>query len=160
MRQRSFSVRAPRNTGDTWAAPSLTAAFPSARNPGLGGRPVSLLTGSTLGSSSAINGAQWSEPVGAGAGGWGVAGLNASTASAYYARAARAVAAAVPPPGLRHAYVNDWLAVATAAGLPRVDGSPGVVPPPLRGSWVQALAVSPDGRRMDACTAYSTCGRR
>lgn len=149
-----FLVRAPRNTGAAWRTPTLTAAFPSAANPGLGGRPVLLLTGTTLGGSSAINGAQWSEPTGAGAGGWGVAGLNASTAAAYYARAARTVSAAVPPPGLRHAYANDWFDAAAAAGLPRVDGSPGVTPPPQRGSWVHPLAVTRDGRRADACAAY------
>lgn len=40
-----------------------------------------------FGGSSAINGAQWSEPTAAVAGEWRVAGLNASTAPAYYARA-------------------------------------------------------------------------
>lgn len=41
-------VRAPRHTGATWAAPSLTAPFPLTSYPGLVGRPVTLLTGTTL----------------------------------------------------------------------------------------------------------------
>lgn len=149
-------VRAPLRTAAAWRTPTLTAAFPSAPNAGLRGRAVTLLTGATLGGSSAINGAQWSEPAagGGGAGTWGVAGLTAANAAVYYARAARTVGAVVPPRRRRPAYTDAWLDAAAAAGLPRVDGSPGVAPPPDRGSWVHPLAVTPDGRRADACAAY------
>jgi hypothetical protein len=42
--------------------PGVTEGMLSEPNPGLGGRSVGIVTGATLGGSSAINGAQWTEP--------------------------------------------------------------------------------------------------
>lgn len=118
-------VRAPRNTGATWAAPSLTAPFSLTPNPGLGGRPVTLLTGTTLSAarrrSMGRSGPSRPPPWRA-SGGW-----RASTRRPHRPtmRGRGIPCAAVPPPHIQHIYIEDWLDAAAAAGLPRVDGSPG-----------------------------------
>jgi len=147
-----FLVRSPRQTPVAWSTLSLTTVWASAPAPGLGGRPVTLRTGATLGGSSSINAAQWAEPVGDEAADWGVAGLDAPAARRAYARASQTVGAAVPPPDLRYSYGDEWLAAARRAGLPTVDDVTGA--PPQRGAWLNRLAVSPSGRRVDACAAY------
>ena len=147
-----FLVRSPRQTPVAWSTPSLTTVWASAPEAGLAGRPVTPRTGSTLCGSSLINAAQWAEPVGDGAADWSVAGLEATAARRAYARAAKAVGAAVAPPRLRYAYGDAWLAAARRAGLRAVDDVTGA--PPRRGAWLNRLAVSRAGRRVDACTAY------
>lgn len=149
-------VRSPRLVAGSWATPSVAAAFPSAANAGLRGRPVALVTGATLGGSSAVNAAQWSEPAddGAGAAAWGVAHLTATAAARAYARAAATLGVRVPPRGLRHEYLADWVAAAAAAGLPRVTDAGGGAPQPRRGVWLQRLAIDGRGRRVDAGRAY------
>jgi len=147
-----FVVRSPRLVADAWGTPSITTGWPSAPAPGVGGRPLTLLTGSTLGGSSAINAAHWTEPVGDGAAGWGVDGLDVAAARRAYARASRTVGAARPVGGLRSAYGDEWLAASARAGLPTVTDETGSQA--KRGVWLHRLAVSRAGRRVDACTAY------
>jgi len=147
-----FAVRSPRQTAAAWAVPSITTAWASAPAAGTGGRPSVLLTAATLGGSSSINAAQWSEPVGPDAAGWGVNGLDADAARAAYARAASTLGVARPPPPLRYAYGDAWLAAARRAGLPTVADETGRQA--VRGAWLNRLAVTPSGRRVDACTAY------
>jgi len=148
-----FLVRAARLTTATWPEPTLSEIILSAPARGLGGRTVRLLAGTTLGGSSAINFGQWTTPPAAEVAAWGVTGLTASTAGAYYARAAAALGVAVPPPPLRQVYTEEWLDAAGAAGLPRVDeAAPG--PTPRRGAWIHRIAVDPAGRRVDACAGY------
>jgi len=147
-----FKVRSPRQVAAALATPSIATAWASAPSAGAGGRPLVLLTAATLGGSSSINAAQWSEPVGADAAGWGVDGLDADTARAAYARAASTLGVARPPPPLRYAYGDAWLAAARRAGLPTVADETGRQA--RRGAWLNRLAVTPSGRRVDACTAY------
>jgi len=148
-----FLVRAARLSTATWPVPSLSEIILSAPARGLGGRTVRLLSGATLGGTSAINPGQWTTPPAAAVAAWGVTGLNASTAGAYYARAAAVLGVAVPPPPLRQVYTEEWLDAAGAAGLPRVDeAAPG--PTPRRGAWIHRLAVDRAGRRVDACAGY------
>lgn len=150
-------VRSPLLAGATWTNPSISMAFPSEPNDGLGGRRVGLVTGATLGGSSSINVAQWTEPVdgGRGVASWGVAGLTAAAAERYFDRAARTLEVQLPPPKLRHRYLDDWLDAAAAKGLPRVTDPGGRgAPQPRRGVWLQRLTVNTRGRRVDAATAY------
>lgn len=55
-------VRAMRHAFTAWKDPALTQTWLSQPNPGLGGREVNVLTGQTLGGSSAIAGGQWMKP--------------------------------------------------------------------------------------------------
>ena len=147
-----FTVRSPRQAVAAWATPALTTGWASAPVPGLGHRPVALLTGGTLGGSSAINGGQWTEPLAGDVARWGVAGLDAAAVRRATASAVRALRVAAPPAGLRHKYLGDWLRAARRAGLRTVvDGAGEQV---AEGAWLNRLAVTRSGRRVDACTAY------
>lgn len=55
-------VRAMRHAFTAWKDPALTQTWLSQPNPGLDGREVTVLTGQTLGGSSAIAGGQWTKP--------------------------------------------------------------------------------------------------
>lgn len=116
-------VRAMRLNTATWPVPSLTQVMTGAPSAGVDGRRLLLLTGASLGGTSLINLGQWTLPVGRGdpVGGWGVTGLNASTAGRYYDRAARTLGVATPPRRLWQDYTDEWLAAARRAGLPTVD---------------------------------------
>jgi len=149
-----FKVRAMSAVPDAWVDPALTEAWASEANPGLGGRPVTLLTGATLGGSSSINSGQWSVPVAPYASTLGVDGLTEAAAQRLYDAAARVVHPAVPPPSVTPVYTEKYLAAAAAAGVPILS------PPPLRGDsrgdgiWVSPMTADAGGRRRDACTAY------
>ena len=86
-------------------------------NPGLDGNTVSIQTGSTLGGTSAINGAHWTRPAASGPASWGIAGLDEAAADRLYEKAAAQVSLAVPPASLQQTYVEDWIDAATAAGI-------------------------------------------
>lgn len=63
-----------RQAGETWMDPRLTEAFASAPIEGLQGRELEILTGATLGGSSAINAGQWTTPGLEEVAGWGFPG--------------------------------------------------------------------------------------
>ena len=63
-----------RQAGEAWMTPRLTEAFRSEPMEGLRGRSLEILTGATLGGSSAINAGQWTTPGLAEAAGWGFPG--------------------------------------------------------------------------------------
>jgi len=149
-----FKVRAMSAVPDAWVDPALTEAWASEPNPGLSGRPVTLLTGATLGGSSSINSGQWSVPVAPYASTLGVDGLTEAAAQRMYDAAARVVRPVVPPPSVTPVYTEEYLAAAAMAGLPILS------PPPLKGTtrgdgiWANTMAADAGGRRRDACTAY------
>jgi len=147
--------RAMSAVGDAWTDPALTEAWESEANPGLGGRPVTLLTGATLGGSSSINSGQWSVPRSPYASTWGVAGLDDATADRLYAVAEGVIAPAVPPPAVKPLYADTYLAAAASAGLP-VRDAPTNNTDGADGMWLNRLAADAGGRRRDACSAYLT----
>ena len=57
-----LQVQALRLGADTWQDPDMVETIVTDPNPGLGGRVVTQVTGSTLGGSSAINAGQWTRP--------------------------------------------------------------------------------------------------
>eukprot|EP00168_Porphyra_purpurea_P006673 TRINITY_DN18222_c0_g1_i1.p1 TRINITY_DN18222_c0_g1~~TRINITY_DN18222_c0_g1_i1.p1 ORF type:complete len:322 (-),score=40.73 TRINITY_DN18222_c0_g1_i1:40-1005(-) len=132
-----FKVRAMSAVPDAWVDPSLTETWASAPNPGLGGRPVTLLTGATLGGSSAINGGQWSVPVAPYASTWGVDGLTEEAAQRAYDAVTRVVRPVVPPPSVRPAYTDEYVAAAAAAGIPHPEPAAAQGRHPRRWGMVQ-----------------------
>lgn len=58
----SESVLQMRRTFDTWLNPNLSETWKSAPEAGLGGRAEPIITGRTLGGTSAINAGQWTVP--------------------------------------------------------------------------------------------------
>jgi choline dehydrogenase len=148
-------VSAPRLAFDAWSSPNLMETFQSAPIPGLLGQNVTLRTGRTLGGTSAINGAHWTQPVSSDAAKWNITGLSAAEADRLFAKAAKTVGVATAPPGLRQTYVEQWLTAAAAANISR---APANEPIPIGldqdRAWINTMTADPAGRRRDAATAY------
>ncbi|KAK1866310.1 hypothetical protein I4F81_008830 [Pyropia yezoensis] len=138
-----------------WADAGVVEGWSTTPNAALGGRRVRLLTGATLGGSSAVNAAQWTVPTGVYAADWGVAGLDDAAAGAAYAAAAAVVRPAPPAPGVTPAYTAAYVAAAAAAGRPLVaDPTNRSAAAAADGVWPNLLAADAGGRRRDACSAY------
>jgi choline dehydrogenase len=151
--QHDLIVSALRNTFTAWDMPAVTEKWLSEPNPGLNGRQVNVLSGATLGGSSAINGAEWTRPAADVPAGWGVRGLTRSMADRLFDKAAAQLGAAPPPKDLQQTYVDEWLAAAAAAGVPQTK-APLSVGKAQDLVWINRLTADNKGRRMDACTAY------
>ena len=151
--EQDLLVNAPRNAFYAWENPNVVEKWKSQPNTGLQNRRLDILTGNTLGGSSAINGAEWTRPLAAVPAAWGVRGLTERVARRLFARAARQLRVAPPPPALEHAYVHEWLEAAASQGVPTAAGT---IPIGQRedAAWVNRLTADAAGRRMDACTAY------
>eukprot|EP00892_Ulva_mutabilis_P012581 jgi/Ulvmu1/9696/UM055_0034.1 len=149
-------VRAMRRTFDSWLNPNLAEVWLSTPNPGLGGRPEPIITGRTLGGTSAINAGQWTTPALKDVAAWGFDGLDADAAKKLYERAADILQVRQPPNGLRHEYFDPWLEAAKKQDFE--DKSPLELKQDQEKDNVDTNAVTAlgNGRRRDSCTAYLT----
>lgn len=146
-----FIVRAPRNAWKAFVSPSVVEIFPSEPNSGLNGRTLDLVTGNTLGGSSAVNGIQWVVPTKGTVESWGIRGLTTRSSGKYYNRAFKKVGFAIPEPSLKHIYVRDYIQAAASRGISESDRpSNGRIDYAI---WENRVAVN-KGRRVDSCTAY------
>lgn len=146
-------IKSPRQALPLWLNPSVSSIFPSLPDPSTNNRSHLIVTGNTLGGSSAINGMQWTVPSPNSIHRWRIRGLNASSAHLFYHRAYRKVHFRPQPPHLRPIYTDAYLRAARRAGF-RVRFTPFDNPLSHRQIWTQAAAIDTRGRRVDACTAY------
>lgn len=147
-----FLIRAPRNGFAAWVSPAVSETFLSAPNPALNGKKIPIITGNTLGGSSAINGMQWTIPNRGTVESWGIGGLSTRSARKFFNRAFRKVGFAVQKPPLKQIYARDMVR-ATAANDFKENRAPfkGKVDNSV---WENFVAVDARGRRVDSCTAY------
>ncbi|CAN8074417.1 unnamed protein product [Agarophyton chilense] len=147
-KQAEFIVRAPRLLFSTWTSPELLETFPSLVNPALN-RSHDVLTGRTLGGTSAITGMQWSVPLNGSIESWGVRGLDTASAAFYFQRAYRQLS--VAPSRQRLRYAQAYVDAAQRAGFHlsqhHLDGV-------FRSVWHNHLTIDRNLRRTDACSAY------
>jgi choline dehydrogenase len=123
-------------------------------NPALG-FPTDMLTGRTLGGSSAQFTSLFIEPPDLSIlEDWGIDGLTAATARTYLDKVLAQLdfAIAKPPDSVLPGYIDEWLAAAEAAGIPVVD-------PTVKGSATDeqhytASIQTEQGVRIDASSAY------
>lgn len=147
-----FLVRAPRNNLRAFSSPTLAEIFPSLPEPGLLNRSTFIITGNTLGGSSAINGMQFLTPIRKSIKDWAIRGLRFSTASRLYDIVRRRVGFAPPPPAFEQVYLDEYIRGAESAGFPELQNPfSGRV---VDGVWSNYVAVDSKGRRRDSCTAY------
>lgn len=147
-----ISVRSPRLSSVAFRNPSLSEIYSSEPNPGLFGRTVDVVTGRTLGGTSAINGAQWSLPNDGFFESWGIPRLTTIAAKKYHKRAVNMVGAGVPPDDLRQIHYEAMLRAWKHTGFKELESAFDVRP--VNGMWEPTLSIAKNGRRQDACTAY------
>ncbi len=137
----------------------MSELFPSVPNPGILNKTAGLstgglITGNTLGGSSAINGMQWVIPTTGSVEKWGIKGLTTETSKMFYRRAFRTVGFAPQGEDLRIRYVREHINASAAAGFPEnLDPFDTSV---RRDMFENRLAIDPKGFRRDSCTAYLT----
>lgn len=151
--QEEFLVRSPRNGWEASGPGSPVAEeFLSLPNPGLNGRRIPMVTGNTLGGSSAINGMQWTVPLDRSINHMKVAGLNPGLAQRFFRRARRKLGVHEPPGDFKQVYVGPYIKSAADAGFSTTAS-------PFSGKqrdavWENRIAANNTGRRVDSCTAY------
>lgn len=147
-----FIVRSPLQARKALGSLSVSEIFPSAPNPGLNNRSTPVVTGNTLGGSSAINGMQWTVPLAGNIEAWNITNLTTRSAQKYYVRAFNKLGIAIQKAPFKQIYARDYIAAAGAGGI-QENANPfdGNVDTSV---WENFLAVDPQGRRIDSCTAY------
>lgn len=148
-------VRQPRNTVPSWTSPATSEIFPSLPDPALFNRSSTIVTGNTLGGSSAINALQWAVPPAHSIRRWNLRGLTPSVARRLYRNAFAHLRFSPQHPRLRSALESPYLNAANRAGF-ATHFDPFHNDPAALRVWPQAVAVSRAGRRRDSCSAYLT----
>jgi choline dehydrogenase len=149
--EQEANVRAPRLWG---VDPTLEDSWLSEPNPALG-FPIQLLSGRTLGGSSALYTSLFIEPPDLSVlEGWGIDGLTAATARTYLDKVIDQLdfAVAKPPDSVLPEYAAAWIAAAGNAGIPVSEAT-------VQGSVTDqqhytAAIQSEEGVRIDASSAY------
>ncbi|KAK1866415.1 hypothetical protein I4F81_008935 [Pyropia yezoensis] len=142
-----LKVRAMGGLHAAWDDPTLTEAWPSAPVPGLPFRRVTLLTGATLGGTSATNAGQWTVPAGAWASTWGVEGLDDAAAARPERDGGGGAAAGGARPG--GGAPREVVLTAGPYGTPTLLQRSGVgPPPPLAAAGVRQRVDLPIGERV------------
>lgn len=143
-----FYVRAPRKLFSTWVSPELLETFESLPNPALN-RSHTVLTGSTLGGTSAITGLQWTVPLPGSVENWGIQGLTTESARPYFQRAYDQLSVSAPASPLL--YASDYINAAVRAGFSRSLNHLDSIE---RSVWQNRLTIDSQFRRTDSCSAY------
>lgn len=147
-----FLVRAPRNAFDAWISPEVVEKFKSKPNLGLNNRSVEIITGNTIGGSSAVNAMQYTIPAGGVIKDWGITGLDRRMANRYYRKAFRTLRVAQQNDGRQQVYANDVVEAATRAGFFNIS-SP-FRRRPRKTVSKTLTSIDEKGQRIDSYTAY------
>lgn len=145
-----FNVRSPRRWGGF--DPTIQSFLQSEINPALGFGTL-LLTGRTLGGSSALYTSLFIEPPDLSVlDDWGIDGLTAITARTYLDKVIAKLGFPVAKPAVLQSYADEWLVAVGAAGIPVVGAT-------VKGSATDvqhytAAIQTKEGVRIDASSAY------
>lgn len=139
---------------NAWNTDEVSERFPAIPGTGNANNTITIITGNTLGGTSAINGMQWVVPLEGTVEKWRVRGLTTESSRKYYERAFRQVGYKAQVGSLRHIHAKAYIRAAGLAGFPRNDD-------PFdnrvqRDIFENRLAVDRKGRRIDSCQAYLT----
>lgn len=144
-----FLVRAPRKLYDTWSDRNVTQGYSSLPDPGINNRTTAVLTGITLGGTSAIAGVQWQTPLPGSAEKWGITGLDTNTANVYFRKAFDGMEFA--PPQVPLQYADDYVEAAKRAGFSSVTDP---VRQPFKYIWQNRLSINSQFRRNTPCSQF------
>lgn len=152
----SFVRRSPREMWTAWRTELITELFRTEPDNYTFNRPHEVITGNTLGGTSAINARQFVIPLRGTVERWGIKGLSTDSARKYYTRVYRTVGFQKQRDNkmTRKRLGRQWVKGGNRAGYPMNDDP--FDDRSLYSTIESKLSVSPEGFNVNSCDAYVT----